>query len=159
MRRRVVDSRGRSLLQSHTRCDHPKGTDMVKTISVAELEKRGAADAIQDAEKAPILISKENRPAAWIVSVERLAEVAAARGVSNGVHERALELLAVELYRDNVLTLGQGATLAGLSFDAFVDLCGRLNVPILWPMDGDLGAEVDAMEAALAATRSVDQPR
>ena len=132
---------------------------MVKTISIAELDKRGAADAIQDAEKAPVLISKENRPAAWIVSAERLAEVAAARDVSNGIHERALELLAVELYRDNVLTLGQGATMAGLSYDAFVDLCGRLHVPILWPSERNLQEEVSAMESSSARTVSNSSTR
>jgi hypothetical protein len=124
---------------------------MVKTISVTKLGHGGASGAIRDAHEAPVLVVKENGPVAWIVSAERLAEVAAARGVSDGVLDRVLELLAVSLYRDNALTLGQGARLAGLSYDDFIDLCSRLQVPILWPVDGDLGAEVDAMEAAAAS--------
>ncbi|MCL4499199.1 MAG: UPF0175 family protein [Chloroflexi bacterium] len=93
-------------------------------------------------------MSKENRPAAWIVSAEKLARVAAARGAEAAdTYERVLELLAVDMYRDGVLTLGRGATLASMSLSDFIDLCAKLNVPILWEPERGLAAEVKAAAA------------
>jgi len=37
---------------------------MAKTIAVARLEHGGASGAIRDAREEPVLVSKENRPAA-----------------------------------------------------------------------------------------------
>ena len=122
---------------------------MAKSVSVAELSHGGASRAIRTAQDEPVLVSKENRPAAWIVSAERLAEVAAARGVPQDIYERALELIAVDLFRDDVLTLGQAATLAGMPLGDFVDLCGRLHVPVLSPPAGELAADVEALDALL----------
>lgn len=122
---------------------------MPKTISVARLSHGGASRAIRDAQQEPVLVSKENRPAAWIVSAEKLAQVAAARSGEQDVYQRTLELLAVELYRSETLTLGQAAKLAGLPLGGFIDLCGRLRVPILWESERGLAAEVESLEAAL----------
>jgi hypothetical protein len=62
---------------------------MAKTVSVADLGHGGASRAIRAAQQEPVLVSKENRPAAWIVSVERLAQVAAARGAESAeVYQR-----------------------------------------------------------------------
>jgi Uncharacterised protein family (UPF0175) len=80
-----------------------------------------------------LLVSKCNRPAAWIVSAERLAQVAAARrGEAADTYRRVLELIAVELYREAILTPGQGAKLAGMSLVDCSDLRAHLHVPILW---------------------------
>jgi predicted HTH domain antitoxin len=122
---------------------------VTKTVSVAELAHGGASRAIRAAQHEPVLVSKENRPAAWIVSAEKLAQVVAARGAQSGEYERVLELLAVELYRCETLTLGQAARLSGLSLGDFIDLCGRLRVPVLWEPRGGLAEEVGAA-AALA---------
>jgi hypothetical protein len=101
---------------------------------------------MRDAAHEPVLVSKENKPAAWIVSAERLAEVAAAQGEeSAGAYQQALKLVAVDLYRDAALTLGQGARLAGLSMSDSIDLCARLQVPILWEPPGGLEADVEAL--------------
>ncbi|MGH2560390.1 MAG: UPF0175 family protein [Thermomicrobiales bacterium] len=122
---------------------------MAKTISVAQLGHGGASRAIREAQDEPVLVSKENRPAAWIFSAERLAEVAAARETELDVYDHALDLLAVELYEHETLTLGQAAKLAGLSLHEFINLCGRLNVPVLWEPPGGIRAEVDALKVAL----------
>ncbi len=102
-----------------------------------------------EAQREPVLVSKEDRPAAWIVSAEALSHVAAARGVAPEVYQRALELLAVDLYRQEVLTLGQAAKLAGLTLMEFIDLCGQLHVPVLGEPKAGIAAEVDAFAAAL----------
>lgn len=124
---------------------------MTKTVSVAQLGHGGASRAVREAqEEGPVLVSKENRPAAWIMSAEKLAQVAAARGEeAAGAYQRALELLAVELYRDATLTLGQGAKLAGLLLGDFIDLCGQLRVPVLWEPGGDIEAEAERLENLL----------
>lgn len=121
---------------------------MTRTISVAELGHGGASRAIKDAERGPVLVSKANRPTAWIVSAETLARIAAARGVEPDVYERALELLAVDFYRGEVLTLGQAARLSGMALGDFIDLCGRLQVPILWGTAESVEADVDAWSTA-----------
>lgn len=122
---------------------------MVKTVSVAELGHGAASRAVREAQHEPVLISKENRPAAWIVSAEDVAKLAAARGGEPDVYQGALEMIALDLYQREVLTLGQAAKLAGLRLGDFVDLCGSLQVPVLWEPKEGIGAEVDAMEAAL----------
>ncbi len=122
---------------------------MGKTFSVAELGHGGASRAIREAQDEPVLVSKENRPAAWIVSADKLTQVAAARGADIDVYQRALELIAVELYRSATLTLGQGAKLAGLPLGDFIDLCGRLHAPVLWAPAKGVRADVDALETML----------
>jgi hypothetical protein len=125
-----------------------------KTFSVAQLGHGGASRAIREAQDEPVLVSKENRPAAWIVSAERLAQVARARGSDGDVYQQALSLMAVELYRANQLTLGQAAKLAGMPLGEFIDLCGQLRVPVLWEPPAGLDAEVDALTDALWDARS-----
>jgi hypothetical protein len=122
---------------------------MVKTVSIARLGHGGASRAVREAQDEPILVSKENRPAAWIVSAEELARLAGGRVDGSDIYERALELLAVDLYRRNVLTLGNAATLAGLPLGDFIDLCGRLRVPVLWEPPEGIEAEVAAFGSLL----------
>ena len=120
---------------------------MTRTVSVGELGHGGASKAIRDAEQEPVLVSRQNRPAAWILSTERLAQVAAARGESPDAYESALRLIAVDMYRQEVLSLGQAARLAGMWLGDFIDLCGRLRIPVLWEPRGDITAEVDRLDA------------
>ncbi len=121
--------------------------DMVKTVSVADLGHGGASRAVREAQHEPVLISKENRPAAWIVNAEDVAKIAAVRGGAPDVYQRALEMIALDLYQREVLTLGQATKLAGMALGDFVDLCGSLRVPVLSEPNEGIGAEVDAMEA------------
>ena len=123
---------------------------MAKTVSVGGLGHGGASRAIRDAQRGPVLVSKETRPAAWIVGAEALARVAQAHGDGTDIYQQAMELLAVELYQEEVLTLGQGAKLAGMPLGDFIDLCGKLHVPILWPPAEDIGADVDAFTSAIS---------
>ena len=120
---------------------------MAKTVSVGELGHGRASRAIREAQQEPVLVSKENRPAAWILSADKLAQVAAARGVEPQIYQHALELLALDLYRHEVLTLGQAASLAGVLLGDFIDLCGRLRVPVLWESRNGIGGDLDAATA------------
>lgn len=123
---------------------------MVKITSVLQFGRGAAPQAIRDAQQEPVLVTKENRPVAWILSAEKLAKVAAARGDEFAdTYERALDLVAVELYRQAILTLEQGALLAGVSLHDFIDLCSALRVPILWEPEGGIAAEVERLESLL----------
>ena len=128
---------------------------MAKTVSVAELAHGGASRAIREAQREPVLVSRRDRPSAWIISADRLAEVAAARGADTSeLYRRALDLIAVESYRDGTLTLGQAARLVGVPLSDFIDLCGRLHVPVLWESDTGLEAEESAASAAAQDART-----
>jgi predicted HTH domain antitoxin len=122
---------------------------MTKTVSVAQLGHGAASRVIRDAQMEPVLVSKENRPAAWIVSADRLAQVARSRQAGADVYDRALAVIAVELYRETVLTLGQAAKLAGLALGDFIDLCADLDVHILSASNDELIADVEAIETAI----------
>jgi predicted HTH domain antitoxin len=122
---------------------------MVKTVSVAELGHGRASRAVHDSAREPVLVTRENKPVAWIVSAAAVAEVAAARGVETDVSQHALELLAVELYRQEVLTLGQAARLVSMSLGEFIDLVGRLRVPVLWEPEGGIDQEVESFSRLL----------
>jgi predicted HTH domain antitoxin len=122
---------------------------MPKTISVSQLGHGGASRAVRDALQEPVLVSKENHPAAWLLSAEQLARVAAATPGGGEAYQHALSLVATELYRQGTLTLGQAAHLASLNLGDFIDLCSRLRIPILWEPEGGLAADVEAL-AALA---------
>lgn len=122
---------------------------MTKTVSVAELSTERARCAIEDAKHEPVLVRDEGTPAVWIVSAEALAAAAAVRGVPPDVYQRALALLAVDLYKQATLTLAQGAAMIGMHLSEFIDLCSALGVPILWEPPEGLDAEVKAAEAIL----------
>ena len=80
--------------------------------------------------------------------------MAAARGEEGAdTYQHALALIAVDLYREAILTLGQGAKLAGLSLADFIDLCAQLHVPILWEPVGGIVADVQAAGAMVADDR------
>jgi hypothetical protein len=125
---------------------------MAKTVSAAELNPERVRCAIDDARHEPVLVRDEGQPSVWIVSAEALAEVADARGVAPDVYQHALELLAVDLYKQETLTLAQGAALAGMHLSDFIDLCSRLYVPILWDSGEDLAADLEAFRSLLSPT-------
>lgn len=121
----------------------------MKTITIAELGQDGASRAIGEAEREPVLIKREAEPVAWIISAERLSQAGATAGGERTLYQSALALIAVDLYEQELLTLAQGARLAGIALGDFIDLCSRLSVPILWEPARGIEAEVDALDAVL----------
>jgi predicted HTH domain antitoxin len=121
----------------------------MKTVSVAELSHGGASRAVRDAQHEPVLVSKDNHPAAWILSASELARLVKARGAEFDVYQRALELLAIDLYQREVLTLGRAAKLAGMSLGDFIDLCDKLGISVLWDSPEGLAADVATFADAL----------
>ena len=124
---------------------------MTVTVSAEEFGPGAASRALDAAQEAPVLVCRQGQAAAWLVSSERLAQVVAVRdGEPGDIYQRTLELLAVELFRTGVLSLGQASTLAGLSLSDFIDLCGRLHVPILWETDDGATSDADALALLLS---------
>jgi predicted HTH domain antitoxin len=127
---------------------------MPRTISVAKLGQGGASRAVREAQEEPVLVSRQNRPAAWLVSAEQLARIAAQSGQGD-MYQHTLRLVATALYCQGTLTLGQAARLAGLALSDFIDLCGRLRIPILWESEAGVARDIDAL-AALEVTPITD---
>ncbi|MBV9280826.1 MAG: type II toxin-antitoxin system prevent-host-death family antitoxin [Chloroflexi bacterium] len=46
----------------------------MKTVSIKELSQGGASRVVREAQREPVLISKNNEPAAWVLSSAELAE-------------------------------------------------------------------------------------
>ncbi|HVC30389.1 MAG TPA: UPF0175 family protein [Steroidobacteraceae bacterium] len=124
----------------------------MKTITVADLAQDGAGHALRDAEHEPVLVKRDSEPTAWIISAERLSQAGTGTGDAAELYRSAMGLLAVDLYQQQTLTLGQAAKLAGMSLGDFIDLCGHLRVPVLWEPEGGIQAEVDALDALLPAS-------
>lgn len=118
----------------------------MKTVSVREMSHEGVSKIIRAAQQEPVLVRQRDRPAVWMVSAERLADLARGRTSEAGIYDHALEALAVHLFDQGVLSGGQAARLLGVPLGDFFLLCDRLQIPVLREPDGDVGAEVDAFE-------------
>jgi hypothetical protein len=103
----------------------------VKTVSVGELSHKGVSRVVSAAEQEPVLISKNNEPAVWMLSARQLARLAGGHEGGQAVYANALRLLAVTMFDEGILSLGQAAHLAGLPLGEFIELCGRLGVATL----------------------------
>jgi prevent-host-death family protein len=116
----------------------------MKTVSVRELSHKGASKVVSAAETEPVLVSKNNEPAVWMVSAAELARVASQLEDGEGVYRDTLALVGVDLFNRGVLSMGRAARLAGIGLADFIDLCGRLHVPVLREppegFDGELAA-------------------
>ncbi|MDQ2741544.1 MAG: type II toxin-antitoxin system Phd/YefM family antitoxin [Chloroflexota bacterium] len=123
----------------------------MKTVSVRELSHNGVSKVVTAAEAEPVLISKNNEPAVWMVSANELARVAARLGGDESVYRGALALVAVDLFDRGTLSMGRAARLAGLPLDEFIDLCGRMHVPMLRQPPEGFEAELAAFNAQFSA--------
>lgn len=125
----------------------------MKTLSVKDLAQEGVSRAIREAEGDPVLISKNNRPAVWMISASALGRAVAAMGGDPDLYRSALQVLSVKLFDGGMLSLGRAAELAGLPLTDFMDLCGALHVPVYRPPREGLDAEVRAFETWLHTTK------
>jgi hypothetical protein len=134
---------------------------MAKVVSLAKLARGEASQELTAAKDEPVLVTTdEGCPASWIVNADKLAQVAAALDVGDDdLYRRALTLLAVDLYHQEVLTIGQAAKLVGLPLSDFIDLCGRLHVPVLWEPPEGFGSEAEAAAKFFPSAFGTDPKR
>ena len=102
-------------------------------FTVRDLHQR-SGDLLRDAEQGKLaLITKHGRPAILAVPFDE-------RLLTHGVH-RALSL---HLFEGGQVTLAQGARLAGLPLEAFIELLGQTGIPAVSYPPEELRDEVEA---------------
>jgi predicted HTH domain antitoxin len=130
----------------------------MKTVSVKELNIGGISRSVKDAEVEPLLVSRNNEPAAFMVSASEVAKVANRLSGDPSLFHDVLALMAVDLFDRGVLSIGKASSLLGIPLSEFIELCNRLDVPILRESDEGIEAEVDAFASWLQSTRTTEPP-
>jgi prevent-host-death family protein len=102
-------------------------------FTVRDLRQR-SGDLLRDAEQGKLaLITKHGRPAILAVPFDE-------RLLSQGIHRA----LALHLFEAGQVTLAQGAKLAALPLEGFVELLGQSGIVAVSYPPEDLEAEVEA---------------
>ena len=102
-------------------------------FTVRDLRQR-SGDLLRDAEEGRLsLITKHGRPAILAVPFDE-------RLLSHGIHRA----LAFHLFEAGQVTLAQGARLAGVSLEAFIELLGQTGIAAVGYPPKDLEEEVEA---------------
>lgn len=122
----------------------------MKTLSTREVNEN-VSRALQEAQHQPLLVRRADRPSVWMVSADDVARVAGEIATGRDLYHHVLELVAVNLFDQGVITMGQAARLLGTSLDHFIDLCDRLEVPVLRETGRSVGDQVNSFERWLAA--------
>lgn len=132
---------------------------MMKTLSIKELSREGVSRAVRAAEDEPLLISKNNEPAVWMIGSKALARAVAVGGDDPDLYRGAMQTLAVKLFDWGALSLGRAAEMAGLPLTDFMDLCGALHVPVFREPREDLEGNISAFDHWLhVAPRAESKP-
>lgn len=84
----------------------------MKTVTVRELSHEGASKVIRAAQSEPVLVSKNNQPAVWMISADAVARVAEQQPDDQGMYRSTLQVVAVDLFDHGVLSMGRAARLA-----------------------------------------------
>lgn len=103
----------------------------MKTTPVRELSQNGVSKVIAAAENEPVLITRNNEPAVWMVGARELAMASERLTGEDSVYRDALAVVAADLYRRGSLSIGRAARLAGVPLAEFILFCGRLDIPAL----------------------------
>lgn len=118
----------------------------MKIYSVSEIFREVASPMIDEVDQEPVMLLQDGKAVAWLISARQLAQVATKRSEQPDIYEGALVAIAVHLYEQEILTLGQAAQLVELDLGDFINRCADLGVPVLWKSDGGVRAEVNAFE-------------
>jgi predicted HTH domain antitoxin len=124
----------------------------MKTLSVAEVSREGVTKALRAAEAEPLLVRRGDEPVVWMVSAREIARLAEQSG--GDVAQTALQAIAVHLFDEGALSMGQAARLLGMRLDDFIALCDRLQVPVLREPESGIDAEVDAFDSWLRSIQT-----
>lgn len=93
----------------------------MKTFNVRQL-KNNPSEALREARKHPVVVMKRDHPEALLVHFDDEALL-----TEPGVRRA----FATALYREESLSLGQAARLAGLSVAEFMQYASRLGIPVV----------------------------
>lgn len=102
-------------------------------FTVRDLRQR-SGDLLRDAEQGRLsLITKHGKPAILAVPFDE-------RLLSQGVHRA----LALHLFEAGQVTLSQGARLAGVALESFIELLGQAGIPAVSYSPEELEGEIEA---------------
>jgi prevent-host-death family protein len=102
-------------------------------FTVRDLRQR-SGDLLRDAEQGRLaLITKHGRPAILALPFDE-------RLLAHGIHRA----LALHLFEAEQVTLGQGARLAGLSIEEFIELLAQTGIDVVSYPPEELEEEVEA---------------
>lgn len=127
----------------------------MKTLSVREVNEN-VSKALQEARHQPVLVRHADQPAVWMVSAAEVACAAGGAATEENVYMHVLEIIAVNLFDQGLLSMGQAARLLGISINDFIGLCDRLEAPVLRELDRTLEEQVDSFERWLESAQSAD---
>jgi prevent-host-death family protein len=106
----------------------------VETFTIRDLRER-TGELVRGAEAGELsVVTKHGQPVFLAVPMDEQL-------IRSGV---ALDL-AIKLYRDDVLSLGKAARMAGLNVESFMDVLGEMGIAIIDYDPSDLSDEVAAL--------------
>lgn len=107
----------------------------MQTFTIRDLRDR-TGDLVRDAEAGKLsVVTKHGQPVFVAVPFD---EFLVKKGISVA--------LAVKLFDEEKVTVGQAAKLAGMTLSAFIDLLGSMRIPVVRYAPGELEREVEAFE-------------
>lgn len=107
----------------------------MQTFTIRDLRDR-TGELVRDAEAGKLsLVTKHGQPVFVAVPFDENL-------IKNGVNVA----LALQLFDEERISLGQGAKLAGMTHSAFIDLLGSLQIPVTRLEPGELEGELAAFE-------------
>ena len=107
----------------------------MQTFTIRDLRDR-TGELVREAEAGKLsIVTKHGQPVFVAVPFDD-------RLLQSGVNAA----LAVRLFEESRISLGQAVKLAGMSHSGFIDLLGSLNIAIARPEPGELEAELADFE-------------
>ncbi len=104
----------------------------MQTFTIRDLRDR-TGDLVRDAEAGKLsVVTKHGHPVFVAVPFDEYL-------VKNGINVA----LAINLFGDEKISVGQGAKLAGMSLSEFIDVLGGMNIPVARYAPGELEREVE----------------
>ncbi len=113
----------------------------MKSVSVRDL-KNNPSSALKMARKDPVVVTSRHRPEAILVHLDD-ESLLGEPGVRTA--------LAVSLYKDDCLSLGRAAALAGMALADFMQHVSRLGIPVIKGDRASLREDMKDLDAWLAA--------
>lgn len=116
----------------------------MKAVSIREL-KNNPSEALREARKHPVLVLNRDRPEALLVHLDD-------EGL---LSEPGVRLaLATSLYREESLSLGRAARLAGMPVADFIAHVSRLEIPVVRGTAKTVRADAQVIAAWTDSSRS-----
>jgi len=122
----------------------------MKAVNVSGL-KNNPSEALREARKDVVVVMNRDKPEALMIGVE----LTGGRLDVDGV----LAALATSLFRDDMLSLGRSARLAGMTVGEFATHVSRQGIPVIKMPPEEVDRDIETMERWVAASSSATPAR